>query len=298
MNAGSLAYFQAAQSASVALVGAPENGTATVDISELTKAEADYDRKLANTIVAEVQQKLGRGVFATNPSRAEHVRQLVAAQLSPTNAHEPPVPSVDTIIKERVAQGIRFLNTPSQYNSIIGRQRRRFLLQILADDQEGLLGDPESSAAERALIAKELHINLKTFDKYANELMEFGLGWQPTLQPRSSTAQEWIEVNVSQSSSRCPRLLVLLSIACVRFCPFLSRLCFIFLVPVHSFRQGLHFCFLQSFQYCFLSSISYRIMMSASFCSSRVVYSAHFSAFFWTVFIPCAGNPFILAEGC
>ena len=81
MNAGSLAYFQAAQSASVAAVGAPENGTATVGISELTKAEADYDRKLANTIVAEVQQKLGRGVFATNPSRAEHVRQLVEAQL-------------------------------------------------------------------------------------------------------------------------------------------------------------------------------------------------------------------------
>ena len=93
------------------------------------------------------------------------------------------------------------LNSPQQYNSVIGRQRKHFLLQVLADAEQG------SQDPELQLIAAELGINLKTFNKYANELVEHGLGWFPTSHKRASTAQDWLAVPYA-----CPDFLCIVSV--------------------------------------------------------------------------------------
>ena len=72
---------------------------------------------------------------------------------------------------ERLRQGIKFLNRPSEYNSTEGRKRKHFLYQLLAD---GGLGENDPV---NQLIAKELGMNPRTFATCAAERKEHGLGF-------------------------------------------------------------------------------------------------------------------------
>lgn len=138
--------------------------------------------------------------MASDSERLDDIRRLVAAGLQPTerSCEAPAIPEHVATILARLRQGIQFLNRPSEYNSTEGRKRKHFLYQLLAD---GELGEEDPM---NQLIAKELGINLKTFNACAEERKLEGLGFFPLREEvRASLAQEWIPVLPSSFCACC-----------------------------------------------------------------------------------------------
>ena len=154
---------------------------------ELTKNQKDYHKILAADCVTMVEEKLNRSVVGEHPARLHDTKKNIVEGLMP-GVSEPTIPAHITEILSRLRTAIQFLNDPCEYNTIEGRQHKRFLLQALSDPTLGK-DDPF-----RKLIVKELGMNETTYSKFAEECKEEGLGFFPLAEGYCSLAQEWIPV--------------------------------------------------------------------------------------------------------
>ena len=170
----------------------PQPKGAPTQISRSTTANTakpiQHDRKVASQIVASIDAKLNTTTYVAQPQRAASVRAMVADAIDPGRQVNPEARAklaVQQHIIGKLRAGVFFLNTGKQYNSDEGIARKRFLYQMLADPT---LGNADPMAL---LIAKELGINLDTFDRFAQERKTHGLGWQPQRETQDTLTQEY-----------------------------------------------------------------------------------------------------------
>ena len=168
----------------------------------LPKAQKDYDKRVADELYSHFQNKMSTATFGENPSRIEDVRTRLIDNLSEHDQRVPgreqSEPQLNDVILDRLRLGIQHLNERSVYNSTDGRKQKHFLYQLLCDP---ILGKDDPWAQ---LLAKELGINLKTFNKCAEERKEHFLGFFPLAAERagSITTLE-IEVDSTPVSQAC-----------------------------------------------------------------------------------------------
>ena len=75
--------------------------------TNFTKSQRDYHGQIATECLKLVEEKLGKGIFASHPERADAVRRLVAERLAPPAAASAQAALYDiTTIKERIKSGI------------------------------------------------------------------------------------------------------------------------------------------------------------------------------------------------
>ena len=158
--------------------------------NEQTRAMKQTNKQKSKQCVQQLEDSTA-SLQNCSSERRKETRQRVIDELQALNAAEEyddvKEPTIPKIVMERLRTAIEYLNEPTQYNSTLGLSRKRFLYQLLAVPE---LGDEDPAIR---LIAKELHINLPTFKRFANERQEHGLGYIPSAHTHGNTTAQWIQ---------------------------------------------------------------------------------------------------------